>query len=374
MVYKSNRILRLNICFNLLLCGSFLGSGCQTKAKQSAALDDQTAGNPRGMVDERYPTGAVVISTVDSFRPLLSFQDQLLANLPPDVSAYLILPFGNPFAQRHQASFDSGRFQALEMPNKSNWTRDYFPEVVVGQDGSAKLVQFQYQHQDGQHARAIGERFASLLGLPLVTSNLILEGGNLMVDSTTRVLFVTEKIISANASLTQGQIEAELKSVLEVDYVEWLPVLPKETTGHIDIFAKIVANATVIVSDSLNPNRKPMLDQVARRFEEIGYRVSRVLNAEEAQDNARTKSYTNSLLVNNIAFVPSYYWPDYHEDGITPPEEGQRARAADAAAKEAYQMAGYQVVQIPTLTMTDFGGAIHCLTKQIWNGVPRLHQ
>jgi agmatine/peptidylarginine deiminase len=347
-------------------------SGCRTASTENNVQNFQNGLLPSGMVDERLPVGAVAVAVTDSFRPHLQFVDQLLANLPPEVGAYLIVPNGNPYMEKYAPQFQTGRFREFPIPIASNWVRDYFPEVVIRRDGSAKLVQFRYAHPNGANARELGMEIARLLGLPFETSELIVEGGNLLADVQQGRLFLTEVVLRNNPTLTVEQVETELRRLLEIDNIVWMPVLPMEGTGHIDIFAKFVGENNVIVSDSLNPLRKPTLDLVAQQFLALGYSVMRIPNAEEAGQNAVTKSYTNSLLVNNVAFVPSYYWPDYHEDPLTDPSIGQQVRAFDETAAAVYRSLGYYVVQIPMLTLTDYGGAIHCLTKQIWAGIPRL--
>jgi len=60
-------------------------------------------------------------------------------------------------------------------------------------------------------------------------------------------------------------------------------------------------------------------------------------------------TYTNSLVVNGVAIIPSYSGK---------PEE-------EAAAKAAYEQAGYTVVPVPSDDSIVSGGSIHCTTQSI---------
>ena len=62
-------------------------------------------------------------------------------------------------------------------------------------------------------------------------------------------------------------------------------------------------------------------------------------------------TYLNSILVNGMAFIPSYsYWADNQKNQM-------------AAAK--YKSAGYKVQQLPSDFIILQGGTIHCIAKEI---------
>ena len=63
---------------------------------------------------------------------------------------------------------------------------------------------------------------------------------------------------------------------------------------------------------------------------------------------ATDSAYTNYLVTNGVVLVPVYGRP-----------EDERAKAILAE-----HFPGREIVGIPTLTLTEEGGAIHCVTQQ----------
>jgi agmatine/peptidylarginine deiminase len=130
------------------------------------------------------------------------------------------------------------------------------------------------------------------------------------------------------------------------------------------MYAKLVTEQDMLVSDSANPARKKVLDEVAEQLGRLGYRIHRVMNAELEMDNAVTRSYTNSLLVNGTAYVPEYHDPKLPADDLGAEENALR-RQRDLQAAEVYRKLGFEVVALPMEKMIFYAGAIHCLTKQV---------
>ena len=62
------------------------------------------------------------------------------------------------------------------------------------------------------------------------------------------------------------------------------------------------------------------------------------------------RTYTNSLIINNVIIVPSYNLPEY-----------------DSVAKQIYEehMPGYIIKMVDARTLTPLFGALHCISKEI---------
>ncbi|MCK5072666.1 MAG: agmatine deiminase family protein [Bacteriovoracaceae bacterium] len=309
-----------------------------------------------GLIPETEKSNILILANIDNYRPLLKFHKQMLADLPSEVGA-IIISRSDVFYKKHfNEDINSERFKVIDIPNDSNWARDFFPEIVIDQNGKKKFVQFKYA--SGKTANNVGESIAKLLDIPLEKSRLYLEGGNLLVDDEQQ-LFITEKVFKWNTyhhKLSKKEIEYELKTILNIKKVHWLPILPHEKTSHVDIFMKYMGNDTMLVADSQNPSRKKVLDEVAKTISK-NYRVVRIMNAEDSLNNAWTLSYTNSLILNGIVYVPKY------DDG-TDEYTAQYAKFDEMAIK-VYKDLGYQVIAIPIHDMMFNQGAIHCLTKQL---------
>jgi len=320
-----------------------------------------------GPRSENVPVGTLVLVNSDGFGPVSAIHRQILGNLPPDVKAIVLVPasleiVAAQYLDLFPGEFRSGRFARVRSESEGNWARDFLPEAVVETDGTVSLRQFSYY--DRPKAEQAAQDLARALDLPLHKSEIYLEFGNLMFDGR-GTAFATEFIIKFNQFLHQDldrtQIEQKIKEHLGLDRIVWLPRQPMERSGHIDMFAKLVGEKKVLVADSRIAERREMLAGVARQFEARGYEVIRVMHAEIPSAPPQVYSYTNSTIVNGVAFVPVYFDP-------AQPAQTPEFAALDRRALEAYRRLGFQVVPIQSAALVAFGGSIHCLTRQL----PRL--
>lgn len=314
------------------------------------------AARPLGPMTENARTGYVVLATPDYFQGIMSMHEIILARLPKDVKAIVVFPGDNPYYQKFKADFDSKRFVAWKYVMESPWTRDFLPEVVVDEAGKARMVQFSYYAE-----RPLSEKFAGELAkgfeLPLEKSKVRLEFGNFMADEQGRI-FMSEKVIKDNKEFTKAALEKEILARLRGTKMIWMPVIPGESTGHVDIYAKYFGENTALVADSTDPAAKKAMNEGAARLAAAGFRVIRVRNAD-LKDSARGRfySYTNSLRVNKTIFMPVYYSKAY--------DFTQAFKAYDDAAAAAYEALGFKVVKVPAFDAIQFGGAVHCITREI---------
>ena len=314
------------------------------------------AARPLGPMTENARTGYIVLSTPDYFQGIMTMHEAILSKLPRDVKAIIVFPGDNPYYAKFKADFDSKRFVAWQYVMESPWTRDFLPEVVVDEAGKARMVQFSYYDERPQ-SEAFAAALAEGFGLPLEKSKVKLEFGNFMADEQGRI-FMSEKVIKDNKNWSKPALEKEILARLRGTKMIWMPVIPGESTGHLDIYAKYFGNNTVLVSDSLNGKAKKAMDEAAARFAAVGFRVVRLPNADiPGEEAVRIYSYTNSLRVNNTIFMPTYYDAKY---GYTQP-----FKARDAAAAAAYEGLGFKVVKVFAFDAIQFGGAVHCITREV---------
>ena len=330
---------------------------------RSASAPPTAPTQPQGLLTELAPVSAVAISNSDGNSWNQAFYIAVANALPPGVKLLQLISsngnWGRPVEDELKSKWGRARndLVSLQLKVDSPWTRAFFPEFVLGPDGKLRTVEFEYEYEDADHA---APTIAKKLGLPHAKIDVKLEGGNLMVDQGR--LFVSDKVLTSNPGQTREQILAKLKEGLGVKEVEILPRMPGESTGHVDLFAKLVAPNTMLVTQSDNAVTEKTLSATAKRFEALGYRVLRAkIGAEEPGKIAF--SYTNSVIVNGVALIPSYAadMPDHP----TKKKVSQR----DAAAQKLYEGLGYKVVQIPSFTLSQAGGSIHCMIHQVPEGV-----
>ncbi len=313
-----------------------------------------TAASAAGLVPETWPTQAVALSNADNFAPLLKVHQKIIEALPKDIR--IIYSTQNVVSSKSAKSS-----QLLYYSQDSNWIRDFFPDAVTQSDGTNQWASFTYGTQKYPQSAYFGRHLIKELKNNGLLSPLKIEGGNLLVDESEN-LFTTQRVIQANPQLTQAQIEAELIRMLKVKTVTILPALPFESTGHVDIFMKYMGKNTMLIADSKNPEQSLMLKQVSEQMQKKGYKVVRLMTGNlDATKTSLVLTYINSLVVNNRVLIPSYADKTYYSKAA----DFKKITDSDEQAKKIYESLGYTVVQIPSREMIDYGGSIHCLTKEI---------
>jgi agmatine/peptidylarginine deiminase len=155
--------------------------------------------------------------------------------------------------------------------------------------------------------------------------------------------------------------------------------MPYEDTGHCDMFAREGKGDVVFVSQmpsvaefegpgtTLTLRAKQViqsqvdaLERNAQRFK--GKKVVRLKNAvaptPAGEAPSEVRSYANSLVVNDVAFVPQYY--DREE------RRAESVKKSDAEALKAYEKAGFKkVFGIDASAINKFKGSVHCISQTI---------
>lgn len=305
-----------------------------------------------GPVNELERMGAVIVANPDEFGPTVELHESVAKGLGPGVRLLSVAGEGYTVP-------DGAR--RLSLKADSPWTRDFAPTFVRTRDGTLEAVEFKYGYRA---ADGVAKELATKLGVPVREVPLVIEGGNLLADKGR--LFITTAALKKNKGLTKEQVEAQLKEALHVDAVEWMEPLPKEATGHIDLYVKQAGPNLMFVSDTGFPEQKAVMDAAARRFEALGYEVRRVMNPsfaprdpEEDPSWGPTLSYANALIVNGKAFVPQY------DNDLWRTIGGDVVAKHDRLALDAYAAAGLQVVGVPAADLIQFQGSVHCMTNTI---------
>ncbi|MBK8458376.1 MAG: agmatine deiminase family protein [Phyllobacteriaceae bacterium] len=192
---------------------------------------------------------------------------------------------------------------------------------------------------------------------------LYCEGGSLACDGE-GTLVVTETSIlnpNRNPGVNKALATAELKAMLGVDKVIWLPgdPLDTETDGHIDGMLAFVEPGVVLFES--NPNsadpHSRILDvnraALAAETDARG-RPFTIVDLPEAWDVEQTsdtfcRSYINFALANGAVIVPTY--------GVS--------GDADALAIIGKAFPDREIVGINVSSIAPGGGAIHCITQEI---------
>jgi len=247
----------------------------------------------------------------------------------------------------------------LACPLNTVWMRDYGPFGITESTNSLGIVDSVYRHYayrrlDDQIPTCIARK----QDIEVFAMNLILDGGNLMVDRHGN-LFMTKRTYDWNNTKTKEEIDSLLKEYFNVKKIHTLeyagyPNYPADGTGHIDMFVKLLNDDTVLIAESENEPYKSNCQKAYEYFKELktpnggDYKILRV----KGWDRSGTwYTYTNSLIVNNVVLVPSFSaYANENQKAISIYQQG---------------MPGVQVRLINSDSSISAGGAIHCVTQLI---------
>lgn len=237
------------------------------------------------------------------------------------------------------------------------WMRDYGPFGVSEGSSQVGIVDSVYRHyQYRRNDDALPANLGRIKGIDVFGIPIILDGGNLMVDSKGN-LFMTKRTYLWNPSYSKEQVDAELKTYFKVkniyalDYAGY-PDYPADGTGHIDMFLKLLNDNTVLVSIADTEPFKSAAEKAISFFENMtapNGAPYKIIKVKGWSRYGTWYTYTNSLIVNNTVLMPSYSGAD---------------NAQGAAAYEA-GMPGVTVIPINSDSSIRAGGSIHCVTQTI---------
>lgn len=308
------------------------------------------------------------------------------------------------------------KLRALPIPTETVWARDWAPlfSYSTQQNGEVGLIDYQYYSDrplDDAVPSALTRYFAGTgpqtgVHLSTLPVNVELEGGNVLC--TRKNCFVSEEVVR-RVALTKGvtgdpqAIKKELEKYLDQDF--WIvPRMPTESTGHLDIWAKLLNEKTLIVGQ-ISPEGlaavpadlkatythvRDFLEEQATGVDASGHEnpdsLAAIVKRLEPQiqivripmptpgiyQGIETfRTYTNSFLYNQMAVVPRYTRGNGAiQSGSDPKSERDLMLEQEHAVEKVYQEAGYHVNWIRADNLIRDGGAWHCVAMQI----PRLQQ
>jgi agmatine deiminase len=281
--------------------------------------------------------------------------------------------------------------RVVEVTTDDAWARDTGPTFVVDSSRSERRgVDWVFNAWGGtlgglyspwDNDDLVAAKVCELERAVRYRAPLVLEGGAIHVDGEGTCLTTAECLLNPNRnpSLSQGEIEAYLRSYLGVETVIWLPrgVPFDETDGHVDNLACFVAPGRVLLTWSENsddPLREVCAE--ARRLlestvdahgrplevltvpapalapitEEEAAGIEHSTGAKHRQvGDPLAASYVNSYIGNSVVVFP-----------LVDPRHDEAA--AELLARE---LPGRRAIGVPAREILLGGGGIHCITQQV---------
>lgn len=260
------------------------------------------------------------------------------------------------------------KVELVEQPLDDLWIRDSGPIFVKGKGGAA-AVDFNFNGWGGKQAHRRDAKVAAAVaaksGAPVARTSLVLEGGGIEVDGEGTAIITESCVLNPNRNpgLSKAQCERELRRLLGVDKVIWLPGIAGRdiTDGHTDFYARFARPGVVVAGLETDPQSYDY--QVTRRHLSLlrqardarGRKLEvvvlpgpeRVRPAYEGHEMAA--GYINFYVCNGAVIAPEF-------------GDAKADRNAGAALRELFPQR--EVVQLNIDGIAAGGGGIHCATQQ----------
>ncbi|MFC5743382.1 agmatine deiminase family protein [Dyella tabacisoli] len=261
----------------------------------------------------------------------------------------------------------------LPLPLNDIWVRDYGGCFVLDRGGRLGLVDFNFNGWGKKQASSNDTRVAKALGTELeatyIRSRLTGEGGGIEVNGHGTAILTESCWINDNRNpgLSKAQIDAELKSLLGLRKIIWLPGIKSQdiTDAHIDFYARFAKPGVVIANLDNDPDSHDY--PVTRRHLDI---LKSATDAEGRKLQVHTlppptDPRRNVYTENNPSFAAGYINFLSINGALIAPQFGDAA--ADGYCRELLQQLypGREVVQVNIDPIAAGGGGIHCVTKQL---------
>jgi len=259
--------------------------------------------------------------------------------------------------------------RVVALPIDDSWMRDSGPTFLIDSNARRAACAFTFNawgekvHPFAKDA-AVGALIGELCGDPVYRSELVCEGGGFYSDGEGTLITAETCVLNPNRNpgWTRAQADAELRAMLGVNKVIWLPgdATDIATDGHVDGYIAYVKPGVLLCEEVVDPadprysimeeNRRVLLSETdarGRHFELIPI-AEAPRSATPPGESAFCRSYVNFYLANGAVIAPAY--------GI--------AEDAEVLATLERAYPDRRVVMVPLRDLFRGGGGIHCITQQ----------
>jgi agmatine deiminase len=249
------------------------------------------------------------------------------------------------------------------------WMRDTGAVFVINSAGKKAGVNFNFNgwgekqvfKQDAKVAPLITE----IAGVPLLDTDLILEGGGIEVDGHGTAIISESCVLNANrnSGVSKADCEAELKRLLGLQKIIWLPGIKGKdiTDGHTDFYARFARPGVVVAG--YDPDPQSFDHAVTKRHLEI-LKTATDVHGKRLEVAVMTAPSNIRPAYANDDFAAGYINFYVCNGAVIAPEFGDAK--ADKAAHDTLKQLFPQrdIVQINIDGVAAGGGGIHCTTQQ----------
>jgi agmatine deiminase len=253
------------------------------------------------------------------------------------------------FFERFKKVLSDNSIEPKYLPNtKDIWAVDYMP-IQISEN---KFVQFNYNPdylQSKTQLKTISnvDEICAMIDIKPIKSNLIVDGGNI-IRSKNKVI-MSDKVLKENPLISEKDLIKQLKDVLEIEKLFFVPWDKSDAIGHADGMLRFIDDDTVLINNYAE--EKPEYQRAFRMaLNNSG------LDWEELPYNPyKNKSYTSAegIYVNYLQMQDLIIFPIFNQN------------EDDAAVKKMEQtFKSHKIITLKSNEVAQKGGVLNCIT---WN-------
>ncbi|WP_231743336.1 agmatine deiminase family protein [Janthinobacterium sp. B9-8] len=257
----------------------------------------------------------------------------------------------------------------IVQPIDDLWLRDTGAVFVKNTQGQRAAVNFNFNGWGNKQVHGDDAKVAGFMGQSLkqkiLTTSLVLEGGGIEVDGEGTAIITESCVLNANRNprVSKAQCEAELKRLLGVSKIIWLPGIAGRdiTDGHTDFYARFTRPGVVVAGFDSDPASydhavtKRHLEILRKATDAKGRKLNVVVLQgpssvrKKYKNNDFAAGYINFYLCNHAVIAPEF--------GDVKADRNTRDILRDLFPER-------EVVQLNIDAIAACGGGIHCTTQQ----------
>ncbi|MBU0717258.1 MAG: agmatine deiminase family protein [Planctomycetes bacterium] len=323
--------------------------------------DREAAAPPTGVVHTpaEYDRNEGMLISWGSYNDVLTAMTVGITTGDPEAIVYILVSGASQQASATStltsAGADLDQVEFITYTTNTVWIRDYGPRFIF-EDGPRAIVDHVYNRP-----RPLDDAFPPYLGTlwgePVYDLPLVHGGGNFHLFSNGDA-FMSELILTENSGLSEQDVKDYYADYLNVDLTiyDGFPT-SVDSTRHIDMWMMPLDDDKIIIGEypgSASYPPKQITDSVAADLTARGYTVYRTpgWNSGSGGYNGTHYTYTNSVILNDLVFIPQY---------------GGSYASQDAQAKAVFETAlpDHQVIQVDCSSIIHAAGAMHCIVMHV---------
>lgn len=425
MVWKNN------VIFSILLCENTLTNRGKMAIKEVASSTSVSFST--GVVQEQFVCPA---EWEKQARVWIAWNDQaylsgestgkvvieLIEALQPFVRVRIVVAGDGEKEQVSYKLTKSDNIEYMVIQPNDRWFRDMGPTFLKGDQGNFKIADFGYSFygekppEPGfcEMVNDIHKEIARRLGLSLLETNLVSEGGNREINGKGVMICCEAVERHRNPSLDKEELEKELLRVTGQKKLIWVKQGPREddkctmgpigkdlytptiTGGHVDEFCRFVNESTILLAEvsveerDRDPISRISYERLEETFEQLKketdldgnpFQIVRIPTPDHLihdytlppEENSfdltyfqgtvpgqkiqyiLASSYLNFVISNGVVVMPSY-WKEGRSLSIKAKDEIAKATISALFPTR-------QIIQLNPEAINHGGGGMHCITQ-----------